>query len=810
MSKKLKDLLVLVFIFTSLIIFAQQPVPSQKVKVSGKVIEKVSKQPLEYATITLINAKNPKALAGGITNAKGEYNIDVTPGIYDVNIEFISFKPNEIKQKSIQENINMGTTALDEDAAQLNEVVVRAEKTTVEIKLDKKVYNVGSDLMVKGGTVSDVLDNIPSVSVDVEGNVSLRGNDNVRIFIDGRPSNAINMAEALRQIPADAIDKVEVITNPSARYDAEGGAGILNILLKKGRNQGFNGSFTASTGLPETYGLSANLNYKTEKLNFFTSTGYNYRNMNGGGKTNTHYLNTDGTTKNFIDEVRDTERLRKGLNSNIGVEWVINPTTFWTNSINYRNNKGDDTDFVNRLYFDQNRDYTSTHTRLNNNWTTEENIEFSSNFIKNFNDKGHKLTIDGLISKDKDNDDALITDRTLNSTIDPIYNTTLNHQKQDQAQFQADYVLPIGKGSQFEAGYKGNFNTLENLFNVGHTLEYKEKINALYTQYGFKVNKFSYLFGLRWEDSAIDVNLIDDNNYNKKRYNNFFPSAFINYEISDKSGLSLSYSKRLSRPRGRFMNPFTNYSSDINIFRGNPDLDPSLTDKFDFGYIKRWDKVTFNTSLYYQNTTDVFTFVRLETGDFVSGTPVILSTPINLGKEQQYGFEFTLNYSPYKWWRLNSNLNLFNVKTTGDYTYINSVNENITQNFDSESLSWFARISSKVTLPYKIDWQTNMMYMGGRKTAQGKSLGQFGTNIALSKDILKDKATIAFNVSDLFNSRIMKNYTYLDNANSYSEMQFRKRQFNLSFTYRMNKKKNEKEKNPPKNENNESGGDFPG
>ncbi|KIA93940.1 TonB-dependent receptor [Flavobacterium sp. KMS] len=817
--KKNQLIIMLVCLFTSMLSFAQQPEGQRaKVKVTGKVVEKTTNQPLEYATITLVNTKNPKALAGGITNNKGEFSVDAVPGVYDIKIEFISFKVIEIKQKNIAENINLGQFALSEDANQLNEVVVRAEKSTVEIKLDKKVYNVGQDMIVKGGTVSDVLDNVPSVSVDTEGNVSLRGSDNIRILIDGRPSNAINVAEALRQIPADAIDKVEVITNPSARYDAEGGSGLINIILKKGKNQGFNGTFIASTGIPETYGVSANANYKTKKINYFTTAGYSYRTTEGGGSTNSEYLNPDGSIKSYLDELRDTKRLRKGFNARVGAEWEITPTIFWTNAVNYQKNSGEDKDLIDYNNFDVNHDYTGSSYRLSNTNIASDNVEFTSNLIKNFNDKGHKLTADISISKNNDDSNGTITGS-------PNFNATLNNQVQKQFQIQADYVLPFGEGSQFEAGYKGNFNDLDNVYNVNtddqgnpiqgflsNTLVYKEKINALYTQFGSKIKetKFSYLLGLRWEDSNIDVNLLDTNNFNNKKYNNLFPSAFLNYEISDNSSLSVSYSKRISRPRGRFMNPATNYASNINIFRGNPDLDPSLTDKYDVGYIKRWDKVTFNTSLYYENTTDVFTFVRLQTGDNVDGIPVILSTPINLGKQQKIGYEFTVNYTPFKWWKLNTNFNLYNLNTTGDYTYTDVNNLAITENFDNEATSWFARISSRITLPYKIDWQTTAMYNGAQKTAQGKNLGQFGLNLAFSKDVLKDKGTIAFNVSDVFNSRIMKTETYLDNVNSYSEMQFRKRQFNLSFTYRFNKPKNEREKQGPKNEGNDGGGEFPG
>jgi outer membrane receptor for ferrienterochelin and colicins len=812
--KKLKSVLTILILITQFLSFAQVNPQVAKIKITGKVIEKISKQPLEYATITFTKTTSQKSVAGGITNPKGEFDIDVTPGIYDIKIEFISFKPTILKQKNIQKSTSLGVIALEEDASQLNEVVVRAEKSSVEIKLDKKVYNVGQDMMVKGGTVSDVLDNVPSVSVDTEGNVSLRGSDNIRILIDGRPSYAVNIAEALKQLPADAIDKVEVITNPSARYDAEGGSGLINIILKKGKNQGFNGTFIASTGIPETYGATANVNYKTEKLNYFTTLGYNHRTNEGGGKTNSEYFNEDGSAKNFLDEKRDTKRTRNGFDARAGIEWTVAPNTFWTNAINYGKDNGENNDLINYTNFDAAHNFTGSSNRLGIGNTGGEDVEYTSNLIKNFNDKGHKLTVDASISRNTDDNQSIITS-------DNVYNNTSNNQAQKQAQIQADYVLPIGEGSQFEAGYKGSFGDLNNQYyvlddqglridNLSNTLEYKEKINALYSQYGFKLNKFSYLLGLRWEDTNIEVNLLDTNSFNSKKYNNFFPSAFVNYEISDQSNLTVSYSKRLTRPRGRFMNPAVNYASNVNIFQGNPDLDPSLTNKFDFGYIKRWDKVTFNTSAYFEDTKDVFSFVRSPTGDEVNGIPVILSRPINLGKEQKFGFEFTLNYSPFKIWRLNSNFNLYNVKTTGENSYTDTNGNLVVQNLNNQASTWFTRISSKLTLPKKIDWQLNATYNGEQKTAQGKNLGQFSMNTAFSKDVLKDKATIAFNISDIFNSRKMRSYTYLNNQTSYGEMQWRKRQFNLSFTYRFNKPKSEKDKNNMQPKNDDGGGDFPG
>ncbi|RAR46372.1 outer membrane beta-barrel family protein [Flavobacterium lacus] len=814
--KSFKIFFILLVLSISTLTFAQRPEP-KKIKVTGKVIDKSSTQPLEYATIVFQSVRNPDIVTGGITDAKGEFNIEINAGNYHVRVEFISFKTIEFKNRNLTSNTDLGTLLLSDDATQLEGVELRAERSTVEIKLDKRVYNVGQDMMVKGGTVSDVLDNVPSVSVDVEGNVSLRGNESVRILIDGRPSNAININDALRLIPADAIDKVEVITNPSARYDAEGGGGILNIILKKGKNQGLNGVITGTVGDPRNYGLTGNINYKSENFNVFSTLGYSDRNSPGRSMTDSKILNpADGTILRYQDERRTNNRLREGYNGNFGAEWFLDATTTWTNTVSYRRDDGRNPDEVLFYDYDINRNLTGIRRRFNDQQSSGENVEYSSNFMKKFKKDGHQLTIDYSTSINKDNDDSFI--------FDVDNQTTANIQRQTRNLAQLDYVLPITENTRFEAGYRGDFTKVVTDFEVftdegstgefvfddtfSNLFEYKEYVNAFYSQFGSKINKFSYLFGLRWEDSNIGVNLLSENNFNNKRYNNFFPSAFFAYEISDKSNVTLSYSRRIQRPRGRFLNPTANLSSNINIFQGNPDLDPAMTHAVDLGYLKRWDKLTFNTSAYINRTDDVFQFIRRESGLIIDGVPQILSGPINLATEYRFGFEFTLNYTPYKWWRLNGNFNFFRNETLGQFNYINSQYQSITIDLDNIATSWFARINSKITLPYKIDFQTNATYNAPQNTAQGRNLGVLSANMALSKDILKDKATLAFNISDVFNSRKRISEINLPQVESYSEFQWRVRQINLSLTYRFNKPKNEKER-VPRRENGEDG-DFMG
>lgn len=803
-------------------LFAQDKLP-KKIKLKGIVTEKVSKQALEYATISLVNTSTLKIEGGGITNNKGEFEVAINAGTYDLKIEFISFKTSVLKNQQYTENKNLGTLTLEEDFTQLNQVEVRAEKSTVEIKLDKKVYNVGQDLVVKGGTVSDVLDNIPSVTVDVEGNVALRGNDNVRILIDGKPTNAINISEALRLIPADAIDKVEVITNPSARYDAEGGGGILNIILKKGKNQGINGTILASVGTPENSGLSGNVNMKSELANFFTTIGYNKRNGPGNVLINQQNFDNNNNLVSYIEERRTNQRLSEGFNSIVGMELFLDKTSSWTNSISIRKNNGGNPENVFYNEYLPSGDYFKSG-RFNDIKRTTKNVEFNTNYIKNFNKKGHKLTIDGSFSVSTD----LENSRILGTDIIPVFavitnEITKNTQRQSRNLIQADYVYPFGK-SQFEAGFRGNYSSLFSDFNVQEDLtgngtfttnpfvtgilDYQENVTAAYTQFGSKYNKISYLFGLRMEDSFIVIDQISNAIKDTKRYVNYFPSVFLNYTIKEGTNVTLSYSKRINRPRDRFINPFSSYSSNINLFFGNPDLDPALSDVYEIGILKKWKQITLNSSVYVNNTTNSFQIVRKERGDFINGIPVIINTPFNLSTDTKLGFEFTLNYSPYKWWRLNSNFNFFQNKTDGRYTYTRTTGEVVNIDFNNSASRWFTRLTSKINLPYKIDWQTNFTYYGPQRTAQGKSLGIAGANIGFSKDILKEKGTVAFNVNDVFNSRKRINDLVLPNVNSYSEMQWRQRQVTLSFTYRFNKLKTDKEKMPRRDSEGNGGEDY--
>ncbi|MCL9809700.1 TonB-dependent receptor domain-containing protein [Flavobacterium luminosum] len=818
--KLIEKSLLLVFLFCFSLLSAQPRQEGKRVTISGKVVEKSTSAPLDYATVTVLTGTN-QVVSGAVTDAKGEFKIDIRPGKFTIKVEFMSFKTYEIKDKNISADTFLGTIALEDDAKMIDEVVIRAERTSVDIKLDKKVYTVGKDVLVRGGTVSDVLDNLPSISVSTEGAVALRGNENVRILIDGKPSNAASVNDALRLISADAIDKVEVVTNPSARYDAEGGGGIINILLKKGKNQGVNGTFIVSAGTPENTSGSANINVKQEAFNFFTTLGYNKRLNPGSTLINQENLNPDGSLRNYTEERRTSDRYGKGANINFGIELMLDKNTSWTNAFNYRNNKGNNDDNVFYYNYDNNLDFINTRQRFNRGLGDNENIEFTTNFVKKFKKDGHKLTIDGAFGTENEDENTDIQGRIVETNAYVSSEKTRRNNRQNRNLIQADYVIPLGKNSQFEAGFRGNYVDFTSDYQVQerrsftdpytdidyftNTLNYKENVTAGYTQFGSKISKFSFLLGLRYEYSHIEVNFLKTDDFTTKKYDNFFPSAFLTYEFSEDSNISVNYSRRITRPRDRFINPFASYTSNVNLFEGNPEINPAFTNAFDIGFLKKWDKLTFNTSLYLNHTTDSFQIVRRKRGDEIDGLPVVVNKPFNLSTEDKIGFEFNLNYNFKKWWKLNGNFNFFHSTTDGEFNYVDVNNNPVTINFDRKATSWFSRLTSRITLPYKIEWQTNGMYFAPQKTAQGTSKGIASANLGFSKDILKDMGTLSFNVNDVFNSRKRIQDIQLPGLNSYSEMQFRKRSFTFSFTYRFNKKKTDKDFRPRQNDNNGDG-----
>lgn len=806
--------------FTLVVLFSISSF-AQQVTVSGKLVDKASGAPLEFATVSFISNDASVSAQGGVTDLDGNYSIPISPGTYKVKFEYITFKTVEKLNQLINENKDYGTISLAVDVAVLDAAVVIAEKTTVDIRLDKKIYNVGKDLTVRGGTASDVLNNVPSVSVDVEGNVALRGNDNVRILIDGRPSALVgfNGADALRQIPAEAIEKIEVITSPSARYDAEGTAGILNIILRKEKLRGFNGALQVNGGIPATAGTSLNGNYRTEKFNFFTNTGFNYRENPGNASSFTRFFRgtggTDGMTidPNDLDGTRVLDRIvdesrkfnRKGNNffTSLGAEYYINEKSSIIGNIVYRLGNDDDFNTNSSTRLDSNLNLIEDTFRTEAEAEDETSIQYTIDYKNDLDDNGQKLTASLQYSVNKEDRASSIfeTDLIDNSNID----RELVDQVEDErnALLQIDYELPIGENVNWEAGYRGNYRDITNSFfleeredfpngplvpdaGLNNTFLYEELINAVYVQYGRKISNFSLLAGLRYENTLINIEQATTNDTTSKDFNNLFPTLNLGYEIGQTENITLGYNRRVRRPRGRFLNPFPSRSSESNIFQGNVDLNPTFSNGLDLGYLKRWQKVTLSTSIYANRSEDNWEFIQRLTGGLTDNRdPIISRQPINLSIQDRFGYELTLTYRPYKWWTINSDLNLFRVINEGEF-----VDENLgVQNFDFENTTYNVRLNQKFTLPSNIDFQVNMNYNGASENAQGTNDGIGTVNLAASKDIFGDNASISMNVSDLFNSRRRQGTVSVPGFISDSEFQWRERQVNFTFTYRFNQQK---------------------
>ena len=780
-------------------------------KITGKVLDKDTNQPLEYATVVLKN-ETTGTVTGGITTESGDFSIKAKKGIYEISIEFLGFEPIVFKSKNITSDTNLGTISLITDSNNLEAVEIIAEKSTVEIRLDKKIYNGGKDMTVKGGTAADVLANVPSVTVDIEGAVSLRGNENVRILINGKPSTFASGADALKQLPADAIQKVEVITSPSARYDAEGTAGILNIVLRKGKALGFNGSFTLNTGIPTNFGASTNLNYRTNKVNYFTTIGYNYSDSPGNAYFENEYLQNNSSGR-FQIENRTYDRERKNFNSRFGMEYFLTDNASLMGSVLYRDSDRTTDTGIRMSTQDINHNEEAYKKRSELEYESDKQVEFNLNFTQKFKTSGHKLTFDFKYEDSNDDELATITGRqTFPSIVNDTIEKTSNLEDQKRYLIQGDYVLPLGENAQFEAGFRSNMSNQETDYvlrretdpvaspgefeidqDLSNLFIYDEHVHALYSQYGNKFGKFSALLGLRMEISDITVKVHGTNLDAKKNYTELFPTLNLAYELNEDETLTLGYNRRVRRQRSWFINPFPSRASENNIFQGNPDLDPAYSNGVDLGYLKKWDKLTFNTSVYYNYSTDVFQFIReADTDD----PTVTRTTPRNISSEDRFGLEFSLNYSPFKWWKLNSNFNFFRITSDG---------KNIIP--DSETNSWSTRLNSRVKLPAKIDWQTTFNYRGPQDNFQSKRKGIASVNLAFSKDILKDNGTLSLNVSDLFNSRKRISDSFIDGVtNSYSEFQWRERQIRLNFTYRLNQKK--KRSQGQRNDNGSGEGGF--
>ena len=824
----------LFLLLTSFSLFSQQNnggnfqgYANMNFKVSGLVIDSETSEPLEYATISLKAKNNPDKVFGGITDENGNFSVDVNPGMYDLTIDYISFISYSNQNLLVRGNTDIGNIPLDLDVSVLDEVEVRAERTQVEIRLDKKIYNVGLDITVKGGNVSDVLANIPSIDVDFDGNISLRGNSNVRILINGKPSGLVGLSgpQGLRSLPSESIEKVEVVTSPSARYSAEGTAGILNIILKKQNLLGFNGNFNVNLGIPKNEGINGTLNVRNEKLNLFGTVNLSNSENSGTFFSETNYTRQDLT----IEETNDSDYENKNIFFNLGSEYYFDDNTSLTISGFFK--KGDDSSFLTNLVNDISRgSISSTNNRLRDETEMDESFEYALDFYKDYDRDGQ--TLSARISYEESEDDGIedIEDfSTIPLVSESIFEKVSNIDFQKRLLGQVDFIYPIDKNTEFEFGYRGNFLERETDYDVSflsgsdfisdpglsNVFNYKESVNSVYTQFGKKFDKLSALFGLRYENSRQEIDQRTTNQFEIKKYSDLFPTLNLAYEFSGQESLTFGYSKRVRRPRGWNINPFPRRNSVTSFRRGNPFLDPTFTTALEVDYLKRFDKFTLNTSIFYRQSDGNIENITEETGEIVDliigsdpnapllQVPVLESYPINLSTNKRIGSELSLTYTPSRSVRLNASFTINSSSIRGQYE---------DQNFDSDDTNWSTRFNGFIRLPKNYSLQFFGFVRGPSESAFSTREAFGFVTGAIQKSILDKKGTISLKFSDLFNTSQFKYESFRDSFYRKGEGRWREPTYVLTFSYIFNDNKyKQRRKNirRDRGDSDQGGGDEP-
>jgi ferric enterobactin receptor len=774
---------------------------SERFNVSGSVIDSSSLHPLASATVQLYNSQTGSLVTEQVSTDKGSFRFSIPQGSYYVQLTFTGYYPYKSRLFIVQAPVDLGTLRLSALTSELEQVIVQAEKSSMQLSLDKKVFNVGQDLANAGGSALDVLSNIPSVSVDPEGQVKLRGSDNVRILIDGKPSGLVSFkgGSGLQQLQANMIERIEIITNPSARYEAEGNAGILNIILKKERKQGFNGALELILGDPTNLGAAANLNFRHKRVNFFINYSLSYRKNPGRG--NLYQEVYSGDTVSILEQ--ESESLLKGLNNNIrgGIDYFFTEKSVLTGSYLFRRSDADRImDITYNDYLFDKTNPTRVSTRRQDETEDEPNSEYSLVYKRTFNEKDHELLAEMKFLDNWESSYQLFTQHFFQPDGEPMDPSSLiqnsqNDESEKQFLVQLDYIKPIGSTGKLETGFRSSIRAMTNDFVVSEQNEagefipmadydnvffYDENIHAAYGILANKQRRLSYQAGLRAEWTDVKTTLEKTNEVNPRNYVNLFPTAHLSLELAKENSIQLSYSRRVRRPFYNDLSPFFTFSDNRNYFAGNPDLDPEFSDVVELGHLKEFDKGSFSSAIYYRNTNGKIQSIRTvdEAGNSVT-------IPQNLDWERSIGAEFISNYAPFAWWKMDFSVNFFHSDIDGS---------NIVESYRTEATSWFARQTSRFSFAGNFDIQARFNYEAPRNTVQGRQKSLYFADLSASKDIFAGKGTINLNILDVFNSRWMRSVSMGPNFYTRSESQFRRRQINVTFNYRIRQAKSTKPK----------------
>ncbi len=743
-----------IFLLITLCIIFGRNVPQvkaqseQKIQIRGKVQEKDTEIPIEYASIIFMDKTSDETLGGVVTDKKGQFKTTINALNFYVKISFIGFHTQTIREFEVSDNqVDLGNIILKPNTEMMDEVSVEAQKSETIYKLDKRIFNVGKDLLSAGGSALDVLNNVPSVEVNLEGVVSLRGNANVQILINGKPSvMTSNGSKTLGTLTAEMIEKVEVITNPSAKYDAEGTTGIINIILKKEEKKGVNGSLSLNTGAPKNHNAGVSLNYRTGKFNFFMQGGVGVR------KLPRHLFGKTINNKNPIEQIleRDGEHYRQEqfYNGLIGLDYHFNELNVMTLSANYAYEI--EKEFTDILYILTEADESST-SRIETIEAKNPSFQYELHYKKSFSDhKKHQLTWSAIgVKFDKSKNGAFQWANSVGNFINSDHRFGSEYGRSEYT-FQMDYTRPFADKSKLETGAKYVLSNMINDFFVEEVrgderisnqeftdiFDFQQNVLGAYATYGKEGKNFGWKVGLRMENTDFNSLLKTTQTSSYQQYTNFFPSVHTSYKLSNEASLQASYSRRIYRPKLWLLSPFFSIRDGYNIYTGNPFLQPEYTDSYELNSIQEFGNVSLNLGIFHQRTTQV-----IEEVSVFNAENIVRTKPENVGIRNRTGIELNTEYTPTKGLSLSSNVNWGYFDRKG--TFGNA-------NFDFSNQNWSVRLQAKLTLGKGFNAQIDGRYYSKLQQVGRTEQDNYFMNMGVRKKVLKNRGVINLNFRNIF------------------------------------------------------------
>ena len=739
------------------------------IEITGIVLDKNSRQPIEFATVMIADKNTQQPITGVTTEADGTFRINTdSPDLY-VEVSFIGFFNQTFKDFQIKEGkVDLGTILLSENSETLDEVIVRAEKSTTEFKLDKRVFNVGKDLSSTGASALEVLNNVPSVNVSIEGEVTLRGSSGVQMLINGKPSViASEQGNALGTITAEMIDKIEVITNPSAKYDAEGTTGIINIVIKKEEKKGINGSVTVNTGYPNNHSFGLSMNRRTEKFNLFTQMGIGHRTFPNDYET----LNRDLEDLSVVESSGNRDKNETFYNLILGTDYHINKLNVLTLSGSFAFEKEKELASTDFNFFDDQQTLTNVWNRDETTNATNPKYQYEFQYKKDFPDhKDHDLLFSALgrfFGKDQSSEYKNISSL---GSIPSAQQDIRTDFKNETHTFKLDYTKPFSEEFTIETGAQYVISDVANDYSVQDLIdgewvldedltnifEFNQKVLGTYGTAAYEGKKWGVKAGLRLENTDLNTLLINTNKSNSQNYTNLFPSFHTSYKLTEKFSFQAGYSKRIYRPRLWDLNPFFNIRNNFNVRTGNPDLQPEFTDSYEINGIYVFEKTSFNFGVYHRYTTDIIERVATFENN------VTTTTPFNVGTNKTTGVEFNFKYSPAKKITFNGDFN---------YNYFNRKGIFKTTSFDFNADQWSTKLTTKIKLPAQIDVEATGHYRSRVKTFQAERTANIFADLGVRKKIMNGKTILNLSIRDVFASRFRESETTQNDFFVYSRSQ---------------------------------------